>query len=362
MSEAMDFKVIGTRPVRPDGVDKVTGRASFGADFSLPGMLEGAVLRSPHAHARIKSIKADAALAAPGVKAVVTGADFPQVAAGAIEGGEGGGDFADLAGNVIARGKVRYHGHAVAAVAAQSRAQALAALALIEVEYEPLPAVLSLDAALAESAPLIDEGLMTSGLAEPAAAPSNLASVIEMGNGDLEAGFADAALVIERRYHTPTVHQGYIEPHACVGRWGQDDQAMLWCCTQGAFDVRSMTAKVLGQPVGSLKVIPSEIGGGFGGKTTVYLEPLALQLSKKSGRPVRMVMTREEVFRATGPASAATIDLRMGFSKDGKITAAEAIMAYEAGAFPALPWARAPCACSPPTGSLTSALRVWTCW
>ncbi|MGA1737102.1 MAG: hypothetical protein ACO4AD_10335 [Pseudomonadales bacterium] len=104
MSEAMDFKVIGTRPIRPDGVDKVTGRASFGADFSLPGMLEGAVLRSPHAHARIKSIKTDAALAAPGVKAVVTGADFPQVAAGAIEGGEGGGDFADLAGNVIARG------------------------------------------------------------------------------------------------------------------------------------------------------------------------------------------------------------------------------------------------------------------
>ena len=183
------------------------------------------------------------------------GADFPQVAAGAIEGGEGGGDFADLAGNVIARGKVRYHGHAVAAVAAEP-SQALAALALIEVEYEPLPAVLSLDAALAESAPLIDEGLMTSGLAEPAAAPSNLASVIEMGNGDLEAGFADAALVIERRYHTPTVHQGYIEPHACVGRWGQDDQAMLWCCTQGAFDVRSMTAKVLGQPVGSLKLFP----------------------------------------------------------------------------------------------------------
>ena len=337
MSEAMDFKVIGTRPIRPDGVDKVTGRASFGADFSLPGMLEGAVLRSPHAHARIKSINTDKALAAPGVKAVVTGADFPQVAAGAIEGGEGGGDFADLAGNVIARGKVRYHGHAVAAVAAQSRAQALAALALIEVEYEPLPAVLSLDAALAESAPLIDEGLMTSGLPEPATAPSNLASVIEMGNGDLEAGFAEAALIIERRYQTPTVHQGYIEPHACVGRWGQDDQAMLWCCTQGAFDVRSMTAKVLGQPVGSLKVIPSEIGGGFGGKTTVYLEPLALQLSKKSGRPVRMVMTREEVFRATGPASAATIDLRMGFSSDGKITAAEAIMAYEAGAFPGSP-------------------------
>ena len=136
---------------------------------------------------------------------------------------------------------------------------------------------------------------------------------------------------------------------------------MLWCCTQGAFDVRSMTAKVLGQPVGSRKLFPvkSVVAGG---KTTVYLEPLALQLSKKSGRPVRMVMTREEVFRATGPASAATIDLRMGFSKDGKITAAEAIMAYEAGAFPGSPVARAPCACSPPTGSLTSALRVWTCW
>ena len=130
---------------------------SFGADFSLPGMLEGAVLRSPHAHARIKSIKADAALAAPGVKAVVTGADFPQ-AAGAIEGGEGGGDFADLAGNVIARGKVRYHGHAVAAVAAQSRSPGPRGLGPHRGGVRAPSCGALLDAALAESAPLIDEG------------------------------------------------------------------------------------------------------------------------------------------------------------------------------------------------------------
>ena len=337
MSEARDFHYVGTRPVRPDGVDKVTGRANFGADFTLPGMLQGALVRSPHAHARILRIDTARALEVPGVKAVVTGADFPDVAAGDIEGGEGGGDYHDLACNVMARGKVLYHGHAVAAVAATSRAAAEAAARLVEVEYEPLTPVIDLEAAEAPDAPLLHDHLFTKGLPETPERPSNVAAVLELSRGDVDAAFADAEVVVERVYHTPTVHQGYIEPHACVARWGQDEQALLWCSTQGAFDVRSMTARVLGVSVSHLKVIPSEIGGGFGGKTTVYLEPVAVLLSRRSGRPVKLTMSREDVFRATGPASAARVHVRLGARRDGTLVAAEAELAYEAGAFPGSP-------------------------
>ncbi len=341
MSEAIrevgDFRQIGTRPIRPDGLDKVTGRANFGADFSLPGMLHGRFLRSPHAHARIRSIDIAAALAVPGVKAIVTGKDFPDVAPGDIEGGEGGGDYHDMAVNVMARDKVLYHGHAVAAVAATSVRAAEEAVRLIEVEYEALPVVLDIDSAMAPDAPLLHEHLYTEGLPEKPARPSNVAQVMESTRGDIEAGFAEADVIIERTYYTPTVHQGYIEPHACLARWGQDEQSTVWCSTQGSFDVRSMTARVLDMSISRLKVIPTEIGGGFGGKTTVYLEPVAIMLSRLSGRPVKLVMTREEVFRASGPASASKIKLRIGAKKDGTLTAMHAWMAYEAGAFKGSP-------------------------
>jgi CO/xanthine dehydrogenase Mo-binding subunit len=337
MAEARDFRHIGTRPVRPDGVDKVTGRANYGADFVMPGMLFGAFVRSPHAHARIRSIDVSKAEAIAGVKAIVTGADFPEVAAGDIEGGEGAGDYADLARNVMARDKVLYHGHAVAAVAATSERIAREAAKLIEVAYEPLEPVLDLDAAMADGAVLLDEHCYTSGLPEKPARPSNVAAVMKVSGGDLDAGFAEADVIVERTYHTPTVHQGYIEPHACVARWGQDDASTIWCSSQGAFDIRSMTAKVLDVSVSHLKVIPAEIGGGFGGKTTVYLEPVAVALSRKSGRPVKLVMSRDEVFRASGPASACTARVKIGARKDGTLTAMYAWLGYEAGAFKGSP-------------------------
>lgn len=339
MSEAIDFRHIGTRPVRPDGLDKVTGRANFGADFSLPGMLHGRILRSPHAHARIRGIDTSPALAIAGVKAVVTGDDFPGVEPGDIEGGEGAGDYKDMAENVMARGKVRYHGHAVAAVAATSAEAADAAIRAIEVDYEPLDPVMDIDTAMAEGATLIDETLFTEGLPEQPEQPSNVAQYMTMSRGDIDAGFAEADIIVERTYRTPTVHQGYIEPHACVARWGQDDQSLVWCCTQGAFDVRSMTAKVLGLNVSRLKVIPSEIGGGFGGKTTIYLEPVAILLSRKAGRPVKLTMSREEVFRASGPASATKIRVRIGARRDGSITAMYGWLGYEAGGYRGSPMA-----------------------
>lgn len=337
MTDAPQFKYVGTRPVRPDGVDKVTGRATFGADFSLPGMLYGLVLRSPHAHARIKSVDLSGALAQDGVLAAVSGADFPEVEDTGDIGGEGGGSMKDLAENVMARDKALYNGHAVAAVAATSLKKARAALDAIKVDYEVLTPVLSLDEAMAEDAPLLDEELMTQGLAEPPTKPSNIASRMVMGRGDIEQGFADAEMTVEGTYNTPTVHQGYIEPHACLATVNEGGQATVWCCTQGAFEVRLHCSKVCAMGIGNIRVIPSEIGGGFGGKTTVYIEPLAVMLSKLAGRPVKMTMSREEVFRASGPASAARVTVKIGATHDGTITAMQASMAYEAGAYAGSP-------------------------
>ena len=337
MTDAPQFKYVGTRPVRPDGVDKVTGRATFGADFTLPGMLYGLVLRSPYAHARIKSIDLSAALAMDGVLAAVTGDDFPEVEDDGEMGGEGEGSIKDLADNIMARKKALYHGHAVAAVAATSLKAARAALGAIRVDYEVLTPVLSLDEAMAHDAPLLDESLMTQGLAEPPTKPSNIASRMVLGRGDMEQGFKDADIILEETYNTPTVHQGYIEPHACLATVNEGGQATIWCCTQGAFEVRLYCANVCGMGIGSIRVIPSEIGGGFGGKTTVYVEPVAVMLSKKAGRPVKMTMTREEVFRASGPASAARSTIKIGAKRDGTITAMQASLAYEAGAYAGSP-------------------------
>jgi len=336
VAEAVDFKAIGTRPIRPDGVDKVTGRAQFGADLNLPNMIHGRVLRSPHAHARIRSIKLDAARAMPGVYSVVCGADFPEAGHGEI-GGEGGGDIADLAKNIMARDKVLYHGHAVAAVAASSPGIAQAALDAIEVDYEVLEPVLDVDFAMTPEAPLLDENCFTKNLPEQPEKPSNIAAVMTLARGDLEAGFEQADVVVETDCRIPMAHQGYIEPHACVASVNEGGQATVWCCTQGHFEFRAMTSKVLGMNIADLKFIASEIGGGFGGKTVVYLEPVAVLLSQKSHRPVKMTMSREEVFRATGPTSGTHCKVKVGAKRDGTITAASAWLAYEAGAFAGAP-------------------------
>lgn len=333
MSE-QKFRWVGTRPIRHDGVDKVTGRANFGADLSFPDMLVGRVLRSPHAHARIVRLDATKALALPGVKAVATSDDLPDLESRDAAGGESPNDFRDLSRNVLARGRVLYHGHAVAAVAATSQEAAERALEAIEVEYEPLAAVLSIDAALAPGAPVLHPDLSTRGAETNT---PNVAARFGFDRGDLDEGFSAADVVVERTYHTQTVHQGYIEPHAVVARTAEDGQSVVWCCTQGPFMVRAYSAAVLGLDVSQIKVIPSEIGGGFGGKTTVYLEPLAILLSRKAGRPVQLVMSRDEVFRASGPAAASTLTIKFGATRDGKLTAGSASMWLEAGAFPGSP-------------------------
>ena len=330
---AHQFKWVGTRPVRPDGLDKVTGRANFGADFTMPGMLVGRILRSPHAHARIAGIDASAALAVPGVKAVVTAEDFPEIPDGELMVGEGPMNFRDLSCNVMARDKALYDGHAVAAVAATSRAAAEEALDRIRVDYEVLPHVVDVLEAMEPDAPLLHENMITEGVDPTPERPSNVASRCEFSLGDLDAGFAAADVVVEGEYVTEAVHQGYIEPHAAVASVGEDGHSTIWCSSQGQFMVRAYCAKLLGMENSQIRVIPSEIGGGFGGKTTIYVEPVALALSRKAGRPVKIVMDRDEVFRATGPTSSAHVKVRIGATKDGKLTAGDADLRFQAGAF-----------------------------
>ena len=336
-SVSNELKVVGTRPIRPDGADKVTGRAAFGADLNLPGQIFGRVLRSPHAHARIISIDTKKARALAGVKAVVTGADFPDVATEFHDGGEAASNLRDLAMNVIARDKVFYHGHAVAAVAATSNAIAEEAVRLIVVKYEILPHVIEVEAAMAADAPVLHAQMFTEGLDERPSAASNVAKRNRLVRGDLDAGFGEAEVIIEGRYTTQAVHQGYIEPHACVVSWAEDGQCEVWSSSQGQFMIRTFCAKLLGLETSNIRVTPAEIGGGFGGKTTVYLEPLALALSRQSGRPVKMVMSREEVFRATGPTSGSVMNVRLGAKSDGTLVAADVELKFQAGAFPGSP-------------------------
>ncbi len=324
--KAKTFKVVGSRPPRPDGMDKVTGRARFGADMVMPGQLVGLILRSPHPHAVIVSIDTTAAEALSGVKSVITRDDFAENA-----------DHHDVLCNIMAREKALYEGHAIAAVAATSKAVARKALKLIKVDYQILPHVTDVDLAMAPDAPLLHADMITSGVTPAPTKPSNIAGRSEFGHGDVEAGFALADVIIERDFKTAATHQGYIEPHACVANVGADGMSELWCCTQGHFHVRQVCASLLGIDVSRLRVTASEIGGGFGGKTTVFIEPVALALSRKAGRPVKIAMSRDEVFKASGPTASSSMNVKIGVTKDGHITAGEGEFRYQGGAFAGAP-------------------------
>ena len=330
-----EYEVVGTRPVRHDGADKVTGRALYGADFQTAGLLHGKILRSPHAHARIKSIDTSKAEAHPGVRAVVTGADLAPAESGTIVHlGELVEDLRYLRTNILAQDKVLYRGHAVAAVVAGTLHDAGEAVSLIEVEYEEIPAVLTAPEAMKANAPLLLDDLKTKRPDGSTGDLSNLSEHVRHEKGDVEKGFAEADVVIEREFNTATVHQGYIEPQNAVALWNNDGRLEIWCSTQGSFMVRDTVAAILDLPVSRIRVTPMEIGGGFGGKIPVYLEPVAALLSKKTGHPVKMVMDRGEVFEGTGPTPGSYIKVKIGATRDGKITAAQAYMAYEAGLFP----------------------------
>ena len=330
-----DYKVVGTRPIRHDGMDKVTGAARYGADVNPSGLLHGKTLRSPYAHARIKSIDTSKAEALDGVRAVITNKDLSQSFEDKVTDlGEGTVLPKHLSANVLAKDKVLYEGHAVAAVAATSPNIAEEALTLIEVDYEVLPPVMDVFAAREEGAPLLHDDLTTKSLGEDTDEHSNVASYFQHKYGDVEKGFSESDVVIEREFRTATVHQGYIEPHNCTASWSKDGKLTAWQSSQGPFEVRGQFADLLGIPVADIKVVPQEIGGGFGGKFRVYQEPTAALMSRMTNRPVKMVMSRTEVLKATGPTPGSYIKVKMGATKDGTLLAAAAELVYEAGAYP----------------------------
>ena len=343
-----EFDTVGTNPIRHDGAEKVTGRAKYGADTILPGMLYGKILRSPHAHAVIKSVDTSAAAAHPGVHAVVTSADWPETSMKLVDLAEGSiHNLGFLSMNVLARGKALYKGHAIAAVAAVSAHVAEEATKLIKVEYEVLKPVLTAIEGMKPDAPILHERLAS--VASPALRPggllddnadsmrTNIANEFEFNLGDVEQGFKDADVIVEKTTTTQAVHQGYIEPQAGVAQWSEDGKLTIFSSSQGQFTVRDHTARFLGIAVGQVKAVPMEIGGGFGAKGITYVEPIAALLSQKSGRPVKVQLSRTEVFEGTGPTSGTQISVKLGATKDGKLIAAEAELIYEAGAFPGSP-------------------------
>ena len=331
------YNVVGTRPIRHDGADKVTGRALYGADFDTAGLLHGKILRSPHAHARIKSIDTSAAEALPGVLAVVTNADFASQEDAIVDIGEGATGLKWLRDNVLASDKALYRGHAVAGVAAANPHVAEEAVQLIDVQYEVLPPVITVEDAMAEGAPILHDDLKTEELGEQTDTVSNIAQHFQHVKGDTAKGFSEADVIVEREYRAKTVHQGYIEPHNATALWNNDGRLHIWCSTQGAFTVRDAMAQLLEMPVSNIRVTPMEIGGGFGGKIPVYLEPVAALLSRKTGQAVKILMSRADTFEASGPTCGSWSRVKIGAKFDGTITSAEVELACEAGAYPGSP-------------------------
>ncbi len=337
-TRSQPFRIIGRKTPKVDAIDKVTGRAQFGADVPLPRLLVGKVLRSAYAHARIRRIDTSIAAALPGVHAIITGNDLPTVTPG-TPGRSGSATIQEsyLSQEVLARDRVLFHGHAVAAVAATSSDIAEAALELIRVEYEPLPYVLDAVEAMQPGAVRLHDDLYTQTATGRATTPSNVAEHLEMGRGDVQRGFAEADVVVERSFRTQTVHQSYIEPDSETAWVREDGSVIVWANTQTTFTQRHELAMLLDLPMHKVRVIPTEVGGAFGGKETIRVSALCVALSRQARLPVRLTLSREEVLRATGPGSATVSTIKVGARHDGTITAIQARLVYDAGAFPGAP-------------------------
>ncbi len=316
-------RVVGQRLPRLDAPGKVTGTAVYAADFALPGMLHGKVLRSREAHARLLGVDAARARTLPGVRAVITAADVPDV--------RYGGALKDE--TVFARDKVRYVGQPVAAVAAATREAAEAALAAIDVAYEPLPAVFDVEAALAPGAPLIHEAWPTYTAIPILHREGNVCNRARIVAGDVERGFVEADRVFEHRFRTGMVHQGYTEPRAAVAVWDTSGQVTVWSNTQLPFDIQNTLAEILVLPPSKIRVIVPGIGGGFGGKLRVGVEHFAALLARRAGRPVKIVTTCEEELTAAYPRQSTRVELKTGVTRDGRITAKAGRIWFDTGAF-----------------------------
>jgi xanthine dehydrogenase molybdenum-binding subunit len=316
-------RVLGKNYPRVDAADKVSGRSQYAGDVYLPGMLIGKVLKSSRGHARILSIDTSRAAQVPGVRAVITGKDIPDVRFGS-------GAVKDR--RVFALDKVRYVGEPLAAVAAVDEIAALEALDLIQVEYEDLPAVTDPIEALKPDAPLVHEDLPHyDGYA--ASMGGNVCTVLDSERGDVEQAFSGADYVFEDTFRSQGINQGYLEPMACVANVDPSGRINVWTSTQGPYAVRASLASVLRIPISRLRIIPMELGGGFGAKLRLCLEPYPVFLALKTGKPVKIVATREEVFTLSGFRLPTTVYLKTGVLKDGTIVAREAISIFDMGAY-----------------------------
>src|SRR4030042_628980 len=324
------YSVVGRRLPRVAALSKVTGEAVFSGDIALPHLLHGKVLRSPYSHAVIRRLDVRKAQGLDGVMAIITASDVP----GYKKRSEL--TFSELPH--LAKDKVVYAEQPVAAVAALSKEIAEKALDLIRVDYEALPPVLDPLEAMEPTSPLIHQDLYTNIIPNPEPGkkdrPSNIAYHVKINKGDLEAGFKEADMILENTYRTQKVHHGFIEPFAAVAAADANGKVTVWTQSQGLFIARQMIAQFLDLPRNRVKVIPVEIGGAFGGKTYQPLAPLCALLAMKSGRPVRMEMTRDEVLKDSRPAPESIITVKMGVTDQGTITAASAELIYDAGAFP----------------------------
>jgi xanthine dehydrogenase molybdenum-binding subunit len=316
-------RVLGKNYPRVDAADKVSGRSQYAGDVYLTGMLIGKVLKSSRPHARILRIDTSQAELVPGVRAVITGKDIPDIRFGS-------GVVKDR--RVFALEKVRYIGEPVAAVAAVDEIAALEALDLIQVEYEDLPAVTDPIEALKPEAPIVHQDLPRyDGYA--ASMGGNVCTIVESDRGDVEKAFAEADHIFEDTFHSQGINQGYLEPMACVAHVDPSGRINVWTSTQGPYAVRATLAAVLQIPISRLRIIPMELGGGFGAKLRLCLEPYPVFLALKTGKPVKMVATREEVFTLSGFRLPTTVYLKTGVLKDGTIVAREAISIFDMGAY-----------------------------
>ena len=329
---------VGKRLPRVDARERVTGGAIYPADIKLPGMLHAKMLRSPHAHARIRRIDTTRAEALPGVLAVVTAADFPELEIGAsIPMGETGYDMWMVAQINMARGKVFWVGQPVAAVAAVDVHVTEAALALIEVDYEPLQPVVDIAAAMAPNTPVLHEHVFTKGVEPRPRSPSNICSRTVIARGDAVRALAAASATAEISVAIDTAHQGYLEPQVAVAEVDANGFVTVWASTQGQFTAELMIGRMLGLPLSQLKVVPLEVGGAFGGKIVIHGEAVTVRLAQKCGRPVKIVLTREEVLQGgSGPPAAALIDIAVGADRAGRLTAIKGTYRVDAGGLPGL--------------------------
>ena len=318
-----DFKVLGKNHVRVDAMEKVTGHSTYAGDVYLPEMLMCKVLTSTRSHARIVSIDTSEAEALPGVRGVITGRDFPDVHFGS-------GALRDR--HIMARDEVFYIGEPVAAVAADDEITAVEALALVKVEYQDLDRVVDPVASLAGSTTIVHpdlEDFEGYGFA----LGGNNCTMLDADRGDVDAAFAEAGQIIEETYHTQAINQGFLEPMACVANLEANGRLSVWASTQGPYQVRQQLASVLDMPIGNIKIIAMEMGGGFGAKLRLALEAFPALLSIKTHRPVKLVNTREETFTLNGPRLETNIYLKTAVTNDGRITAREARSVFDVGAY-----------------------------